>query len=225
MHIHYLFHSGFLAETANCYYVFDFYRGELPLLQKTKPVLVFSSHRHPDHYNQEIFNLLKRQGMEQITAVLSKDIPKEAYPQDVPVIRVTFHEQYDLPYGCQLKTLLSTDEGVAFLLRCPEGTLYHAGDLNDWVWAEESEQYNKQMTGSYRHEIDLLKDEKIDTAFLPLDPRQEKDYARGILYFLKQIKVGRIFPMHYWEQPEIITRFIHEYPQYREIIMYTEDYR
>ncbi|MGN0305916.1 MAG: MBL fold metallo-hydrolase [Lachnospiraceae bacterium] len=225
MNIHYLFHSGFLIETTHCYYLFDYYKGKLPSLQKDKPILVFSSHRHPDHYNPEIFSLLKAQGIEQITAVLSKDIPKRDYPQDIPVIRVTFHEQYQLPHGSRLKTLLSTDEGVAFLLYCDEGTIYHAGDLNDWVWAEESEQYNRQMTGSYRHEIDLLKNEAVDLAFLPLDPRQEKDYARGILYFLEKVKVQRVFPMHYWEQPKIINRFWNEYPQYEEITMYTEDYQ
>lgn len=76
-------------------------------------------------------------------------------------------------------------------MQCPEGNIYHAGDLNDWVWEGESEQYNKQMTGNYRHEIDLLNaylqendiNNMLDVAFLPLDPRQEQDYAKGMLYF------------------------------------------
>ena len=114
---------------------------------------------------------------------------------------------------------------MAFLVQCPEGNIYHAGDLNDWVWEEESEQYNKQMTGNYRHEIDLIQGEEIDLAFLPLDPRQGKDYARGILYFLKKVRVGKVFPMHYWEQPEVIKQFLSEYPEYREIIEYTEEYQ
>ncbi len=224
MKVKYIFHSSFLVETGLCYYIFDYYKGELPLLDKDKPVLVFSSHHHPDHYNPEIFTLLKQKGIQQITAVLSKDIPEHGYPSDIPVIKVTFHESYDLPCQSSLKTLLSTDEGVAFLLNCPEGKIYHAGDLNDWVWEEESEQYNKQMTGSYRHEVDLMQNENFDLAFLPLDPRQGKDYARGILYFLKKAKAKKVFPMHYWEQPEIIKQFVSEYPEYREMIEYTEEY-
>lgn len=225
MKVTYIFHSSFLVETDSCYYLFDYYKGKLPFLKKEKPVIVFSSHRHADHYDPHIFHLLKYVGVETITAVLSKDIPERDLPANIPVTRVTFHEEYLLPYETRLKTLLSTDEGVAFLVTCPEGCIYHAGDLNDWVWEEESERYNKQMTGSYRHEIDLLKGIHADIAFLPLDPRQEKDYSRGILYFLKQVKTDCVFPMHYWEQPEIITKFITEHPEYQEIIQYTEDFQ
>ena len=238
MNITYIYHSGFLVETADCYYLFDYYKGTLPALTPEKPIIVFASHNHHDHYNPEVFELLKAQGMQQITAVLAKDIPSKKYPQNINCIRATFHQTYELPHNTCIKTLLSTDAGVAFLLQCPEGTIYHAGDLNDWAWEGEPEQYNKQMTGSYRHEIDLLQkmlaEDSTDTesantnagmadvAFLPLDPRQEKNYARGILYFLKKINVKTIYPMHYWDKPEIMERFLKEYPEYHNIIKYTE---
>ena len=218
MQITYIYHSCFLAETADCYYLFDYYKGDLPMLNTYKPIMVFASHAHSDHYNEKVFDLLKEQGMKQVTAILSKDIPASRYPQDTDCIKVTFHETYQLPCDTLLKTLHSTDEGVAFLLQCPEGTVYHAGDLNDWVWAGESEQYNKQMTGSYRHEIDLIKNTAVDVAFLPLDPRQEKDYANGMLYFLKKVKVSTVYPMHYWEKPEIIDQFLAQYPEYKTVV-------
>ncbi len=242
LHVTYIGHSGFLVETADCYYIFDYYMGELPTLSKEKPVFVFASHAHPDHYNPAIFEKLAAQGIEQVTAVLSKDIPKKKYPTDftdnsanmatnsnstkVTVLTVTFHQEYDLAHETKLFTLLSTDKGVAFLLTCPYGTLYHAGDLNDWVWAGESDGYNRQMTGSYHHEIDLLKEylkgRTVDIAFVPLDPRQEKDYDRGMLYFLKKIPVNRVYPMHYWGKPAIIEKFSEENPQYADVIQDTE---
>lgn len=226
MKITYIYHSGFLVETADCYYVFDYYQGELPTLDPCRPILVFASHSHPDHYNPLIFQKLKEAGMEQITAVLSKDIPKRRYPSDTEILTVTFHQTYSLPYGGTLQTLHSTDRGVAFLITCPEGTFYHAGDLNDWTWEGESDQYNRQMTGSYRHEMGILKDAlaggTLDVAFLPLDPRQEKDYSRGMLYFLKKIPVKKVFPMHYWEKPKVIRQFLREYPDYGEVVQYTE---
>lgn len=225
MKVTYIFHSCFLVETSECYYLFDYYKGELPALKKEKPVLVFSSHQHADHYNAEVFSLLAQQGITAITAVLSKDISPRKHPKDTAVIRVACHQTYELPFHTTLRTLLSTDEGVAFLLRCPEGCIYHAGDLNDWVWAEESDEYNRQMTGSYRHEIDLIQGEKIDIAFVPLDPRQEKDTDRGMLYFLQKTEPIQVFPMHFWEQPECIHRFLEQYPQYRNQICYTPDYR
>ena len=223
MNINYIYHSGFLVETAECYYLFDYFKGSLPALKPDKPILVFASHNHQDHYNPDVFRLLKEQGMEDITAVLAKDIPNKRYPTaDITCIRAKAYQTYELGCHTIVKTLLSTDAGVAFLIQCPEGIIYHAGDLNDWVWEGELEQYNKQMTGSYRHEIgllrDMLADRAVDVAFIPLDPRQEKDYARGMLYFLKQIAVKEVFPMHYWEQPEIIGQFLEEYPQYGDIV-------
>lgn len=222
MKITYIYHSGFLIETNQCYYLFDYYKGDLPKLEPTKPILVFASHRHADHYNREIFELLKTEGMKKVYGVLSKDIPKRMYPEDIKVQTVTFHKEYELPCDTSLRTLLSTDEGVAFIIKCPEGTIYHAGDLNDWVWAGEGEQYNKQMTGNYRHEIQMLKDVPVTVAFLPLDPRQEKDYANGIRYFLENVEAGKVCPMHYWEKPQTITRFMEAYPEYKDKVLYTE---
>lgn len=220
MNVTYIAHSGFLVETRACYYLFDYYKGELPALDKQKRVLVFCSHAHHDHYNPRIFTLLWEQGVQQITAVLANDISRRRYPSgDVECIRVRHDESYELPCDTGLRTLLSTDSGVAFLLTCPEGTIYHAGDLNDWVWEGEPEQENRQMTGSYRHEIQKLKDICIDVAFVPLDPRQEKYYAEGMLYFLKTVKVKTVYPMHYWDKPEIIDRFLAEYPQYRDQVV------
>lgn len=46
MKITYINHSGFLVETENCYYVFDYYKGEMPRLDKSKEAIVFCSHFH-----------------------------------------------------------------------------------------------------------------------------------------------------------------------------------
>lgn len=224
MNIKYIYHSGFLVETADCYYLFDYYKGTLPNLKQDKPVLVFASHNHQDHYNPNVFELLREQGMQNITAVLAKDIPAKKYPSgDITCIRAKAYQTYEPGCHTTVKTLLSTDAGVAFLIKCPEGIIYHAGDLNDWVWEGEPEQYNRQMTGSYQHEINVLRDmlegKNVDVAFIPLDPRQEKDYAKGMLYFLKQIAVKKVFPMHYWEQPEVVERFLQSYPQYSSVIV------
>ena len=46
MKVTYINHSGFLIETRDCYYIFDYYKGELPHLDKEKEVIVFCSHPH-----------------------------------------------------------------------------------------------------------------------------------------------------------------------------------
>lgn len=88
-----------------------------------------------------------------------------------------------------------------------------------------SEQENRQMTGSYRHEIQLLTGKTIDVAFLPLDPRQEEYYAEGMRYFLEKIDVKAVYPMHYWGEPDIVDRFLSEYPEYQNIVKDTEHTR
>ena len=219
MKITYLHHSGFLVELASCCLIFDYYEKGLTQMPD-KPAIVFASHAHRDHYDPAVFSLVRP-----TLAVLSKDIPPHRRPEGVEVLPVAADRDYDLPFGIRLKTLRSTDAGVAFYLETPEGTIYHAGDLNEWVWAGEPEQYNRQMTGNYRHEIDKLRGLPVDCAFVPLDPRQEADYARGLTYVLKTLAPRQVFPMHYWGKPEIIDRFLSEYPQYKDDVNYTERHK
>ena len=224
MKIIYIHHSCFLIETPTCYYIFDYEKGYIPELEPTKPIFVLSSHGHHDHYNPEIFNILKSMRMQSIYAVLSDDI---SIPSKVDALSVSHGNDYELSLGQKLTTFASTDLGVAFLIEDQGKLIYHAGDLNDWVWEGEELSYNEQMTKDYREQIHLL-DEKldgreIDAAFVVLDPRQEKDYARGLCYFLEHIPVKKLYPMHYWGKPEIIDTFLKEYPEYESKIKRTEN--
>ena len=223
MEVTYIHHSSFLVETNLCYYLFDYEKGALPKLDVSKPILVLASHSHHDHYNSYVFSILKEMGMQNIQAVLSEDI---APPQSIDTLSVEPCREYTLCLGQKLTTYRSTDLGVAFLIEDGKELIYHAGDLNDWVWEGEDPSYNKQMTLDYRKQIDLLTRKlagrKIDCAFVVLDPRQEKDYERGMLYFLKQVNAKKILPMHYWKKPQIITQFLQEHPEYKDKIQITE---
>ena len=223
MKVTYIQHSCFLVETDGFYYLFDYEKGRLPEMDATKPIFVLSSHGHADHYNAEIFSLLNAFGMQHIRAILSEDI--EA-PENINVLRVAPEEKYDLGIQQTLFTFRSTDLGVAFLIEDHEQFIYHAGDLNDWVWEEESNSYNEQMTANYRKQINLLSEklqhQEIDVAFVVLDPRQEKDYDRGLCYFLEKISAKQVYPMHYWENPAIIKTFLYDHPEYKLQIQKTE---
>ena len=224
MKITYIYHSCFLVETDSCYYLFDYEKGTLPQLDETKPVIVLSSHGHYDHYNQEIFSVLDAAGMQNVYAILSEDIE---VPVDVNVLQVSPGKEYGLWFQQKLTTFQSTDLGVAFLIEDQEDLIYHAGDLNDWVWDEESDTDNAQMTANYREQIDLLLEKlaqrAIDVAFVVLDPRQEKDYDRGLCYFLEKIPVKQVYPMHYWGDPGIIDTFLQDHPEYTGQIQKTEN--
>ena len=226
MNVTYIHHSCFLVETQTCYYLFDYFQGSLPVLNPCKPIFVLASHRHSDHYQPAVFSLLKNLGMQRVHGVLSRDIPSRTVPEDIPRTVVSAGKRYTLPQGQAVSTFLSTDQGVAFLIQDGDQLFYHAGDLNDWVWEGEPDADNRQMTGSYRKQISLLSRQlqgrSLTAAFVVLDPRQEGDYDRGLLYFLDHIPCDCVYPMHYWEKPQIIDRFLREHPQYENRIMRTE---
>lgn len=223
MNITYIHHSGFLVETDRFYYLFDYEKGDLPQLDVTKPIFLLSSHSHGDHYNPEVFSLLRKAGMRTVRAVLSDDIE---VPGDVDTLSVAAGSEYRLGDRQTLTTFLSTDLGVAFLLEEEDFLIYHAGDLNDWVWDEETEDYNREMTASYRSQIRLLsetlKGRKVHAAFVVLDPRQEKNYDRGMVHFLENIDTDLVYPMHYWDDPGIIGTFLKDHPEYASRIQKTE---
>ena len=60
MKITYIHHSSFLVETEENYFLFDYFEGKLPQLKEDKPLLVFASHRHGDHFSPVIFELAGR---------------------------------------------------------------------------------------------------------------------------------------------------------------------
>ena len=133
-------------------------------------------------------------------------------------MRFGCNAHYEIEADFLVDTFHSTDAGVAYFVTCGEGKIYHAGDLHDWVFDSASERENRQMTGMYRHEIDKMKNISLDVAFVPLDPRQERRYADGILYFLQKVKAKQVYPMHFWSHCSIIDKFLAEYPEYADVI-------
>ena len=132
---------------------------------------------------------------------------EQSEEQSERTVYVTANKKYDFD-GIKVQTLHSTDEGVAFIVYMEDKVIYHAGDLNWWHWEEETESYNEQMRQDYQREIDKLKDIVIDIAFVPLDPRQENQYAWGMDYFMKHTHTKYVFPMHMWGDYEIYDRLM-----------------
>ena len=221
MKVTYLDHSGILVEIKDRYCIFDYYKGELPPLDKEKEVIVFCSHSHNDHYNPLIFDLLNQRRM-RYQAVLANDIIDENRLSKIKHSFVKPDECYQFDGGIQVETLLSNDSGVAFIVSTDEGMIYHGGDLNDWYWEGEPEEENRELRTIYHTEIGKIKGRHFDVAFVPLDPRLEEHYADGLLYFLENVDCDAVFPIHYWGEPAVIQRFIIEYPQYQYRIKNTE---
>jgi len=198
--IWYLYHSGFAVKTDTHFFIFDYYldspkghdldAGVIdPEEIKDLDVVVFVSHSHGDHYNPAIFDW--RKTIKRIRYVLSDDIITGE-----EVLMVSPGQEYNLD-GLSVTTLESTDLGVAFLIKADDFCIYHAGDLNDWYWNGERDEANFAMTQRYREQIDTLKGEKIDIAFIPVDPRLEDKSLRGIDYFMRTVGASLALPMHF----------------------------
>lgn len=220
----YIGHSGFWVEMEDACFLFDYYRGDLPEPDKGKKLFVFASHAHHDHYQRKIFEFQEK--VPRTFYVLSKDVKRDALKHGGKEENSWFvkPEQELEVEGCRIRTLRSTDEGTAFLIQYQGRSIYHAGDLNAWYWEEEGGDYVMMMRRNYEREIRKLSGESIDVAFVPVDPRLEGEYAKGLDFFMRQTRTKYVFPMHFWEDYGIFERLRKEgcTEEYRDRIMEIE---
>lgn len=208
MRVVYIGHSGFFIEGEGSCLLFDYYQGEIPKVPEGKKLYIFASHRHHDHFNPEIFRLDARAWFLGRDFSLSPGI-RAKYGMDEDIFRRCHRMKTDEEIaldGIYIRALRSTDEGAAFHVHLEGKNIYHAGDLNQWVWRED-EQYDKQMTADYLKEIGKLRGIAFDAAFLPVDPRQGEDFYLGADNFIRIHRPKAVFPMHLWEDYDTIRRF------------------
>ena len=228
MIVTYLDHSGFFIELEHTCLLFDYWQGPLPEPIPRKGLLAFASHSHHDHFTREIFAYGSR--WTHADYILGNDIRLSAKRKAEWELREeSLHRMgpdKDAVYqGVTIRTLRSTDAGVAFLVQAEGKTIYHAGDLNWWVWAGEPQADNDAMTAAFLAEMEKLKGVSIDLAFLTLDGRQEGDMLRGFDYCLRNLEIRRAVPMHsfgdYEPHRAILTDPISE-PYREKILLMTE---
>jgi hypothetical protein len=195
-------HSCFVLELEKCILVFDYYKGELPSFSRDKSIVIFVSHGHYDHYNESIFKLFK--GYEKVFYVISSDIKLEQ-KEEQKVYFVDPDQSLTIA-EMEIQTLKSTDEGVAFIVRTEEKSIYHAGDLNWWHWNGEPDDWNQAMEKAYKTEIGKIKGYQFDVSFVPLDSRLEDKYAWGLAYFAENTCSRYMFPMHFFGNYSVIKR-------------------
>ena len=191
MRVTYLGHSGFLLEMEDALFLFDYYQGSLPEMDPEKTLFVFVSHVHYDHYNPDILKL--RRQRQNIWYLFSDDVPMP--DEQKQVIRLSPEEERRVN-GIRVRTLPSTDEGVAFWIEYQGIVIYHAGDLNWWHWEGEPDEQNAWHDKAFHEELERIRGRFFDAAFVPLDPRQEENAWWGFVDFLNACRCDNVFPMH-----------------------------
>ncbi|WP_100065387.1 MBL fold metallo-hydrolase [Miniphocaeibacter massiliensis] len=238
INVTYIHHSCFTIETKDYLFIIDYYKGDLPKPILGKKTIFIATHSHKDHFSKKIFDY---GNFKENIYILSKDIVelykdeniiylnnpnsdnnvdidtmKKLWGQDNVFIldkdeKFTYHDIDFYAYG-------STDRGISILIELPYLTFYHAGDLNEWTWPEDSVDEKEKMRKDFRKEVDKINSEQVDVAFFPVDPRLKENYDKGVSYFLETVSPEMLFPMHLWGKFEFSKKLKEEYSDiYTEI--------
>lgn len=221
--VFYIFHSSFVIESKDSIFIFDFYKfpdkkNDLRqranflsdfIKRKEKKVFVFSSHSHSDHFSEEVLDWAKIN--ENIIYIFSNDIKK--YEQK-NIIYVKENDKLKIK-NIKIKVYGSTDLGVSFYLSLKENNkninIFHSGDLHLWHWEDDTLEEEKEMREKYLSILNKIKKEnldKLDFAFVPVDPRLGKNTFEGVEIFNNFLNPKYIVPIHFQEDYLVINNLL-----------------
>ena len=211
----YIFHSGFCLEMEHSILVFDCWLDPAEVmpqkLQIQKPMYVFSSHFHEDHFTKDIFSW--KSFKSDITYILSKDILKHRRAKkedaDAWLAKGAVWQDEHL----KVTATGSNDSGVSWIVETEGRTIFHAGDLNNWYARFLTDDYQGGNIISQEFgEVNPGREEKLllgelkdiqkitnhfDLVMFPVDGRIGNGYTRGARQFIERFKVGLLVPMHF----------------------------
>lgn len=236
----FLGHSGFYIELPNAILLFDWYKGDLPVIDKNKPLYIFISHIHNDHFRWDVFNLANNQPHAEI--FLGYDHQNEQinkYLDELPeklqdCISCFDGEQklFSDDNQVEVLTLRSTDIGVAFIVKISGKTFFHAGDLFLWkrprdmyeswrtsillqhigAMVETYDEFSERCENEFFAYTEQLRNNSIDYAMLPMDPRFGDAAEKTIIRYMDISDIKCWSPMHLWEKYDYIDTFLTALP-------------
>lgn len=216
----YICHSCFLLDTPDCAVVFDYWKDPtaedsahprfLDTIPPDKPFYVVVSHHHKDHFVKEIFDWKRR--FCNIHYILSADVARHVRhilradslyngvkldAADYTVMRPG--DTFSGP-DITVRAFGSTDTGNSYVADIAGLTVFHAGDLNAWIWKDESTQAEVvEAVHAYSRILKEIASEfpTLDIAMMPVDSRIGTDYFTGASMLVRSIDVRHFFPMHF----------------------------
>lgn len=217
----YIFHDCFVYEDEAVVIVFDFWKDPLdngnaenpPLLDlfkvdKAKYVVV--SHHHKDHFTRRIF--LWQKMFPDLNYIVSADVYRTVKymfredsvyggfrPDASKVTVLKPGERYEDGI-LTVEAFGSTDIGNSYAVESQGRKVFHAGDLNAWLWLDEStEKEVREAREQYEKIVADIKSryERFDLVMFPVDSRIGREYWWGAGYFVRQILTDLFVPMHF----------------------------
>lgn len=218
----YIYHDCFMLETSHAVMIFDYWKdpfGNLPqsenprLLEEINPekrVYIILSHHHKDHFNRKVFTWAKE--FHHINFIISKDIFRAAsfmlksgghysgYRPPLTSIHVLSPGEIYEDDVLSVRAFPSTDIGNSYAVEICGLKIFHAGDLNAWLWLDEStEKEIETARNDFNRIIQQIQDvtSDFDVAMFPVDSRLGRQYWWGAKHFVDSFNVKLFVPMHF----------------------------
>jgi len=197
--------------------VFDYFRDDPPDGQRRvieagvmqaelladRPTIVLVSHGHADHYNPVIFKW-RREADQKIAFVVDKGV---RLPSGATAKRLSPGGTCDV-LGAKVTAYPSTDLGCSFLVEVDGLSIFHAGDLNFWHWAEHSSAAEVSAAkAAFLAALEPMKGKAIDLAFFPVDGRLGAKAGLGAAHFAAAFCPRVLVPMHFTGHEDYARRF------------------
>ena len=205
MKLIYIYHSGFAIVGDDITIILDYWKdpaGVIPgLLRNKGSIYVMASHFHPDHFVPEI--LKWKEMRPDIKYILSKDILRHHRAQKEDALFMAKGAVYK-DDKISVQAFGSTDIGVSWYIETEGKRIFHAGDLNNWHWADEcTKEESMKFEMAYLGELkDICKVVKVlDLAMFPVDIRLGGEYMRGPRQFIDSVPTKLFAPMHFSANP------------------------
>lgn len=207
MKLTYIFHSGFAVSGERITLIIDYFKDSAAqegvvqaiLREQRGPLYVLCTHGHVDHFNPEILHWKK--DYPDIHYIFSDDIRLNGQANAREAVFLTPGGRYR-DRLVTVEAFGSTDLGVSFLIEAEDRRIFHAGDLNNWHWREESTvEESQEYENHYLNELIPIERavSQLDLALFPVDSRLGPDYMLGAEQFIDRVPTAVFAPMHFGE--------------------------
>lgn len=166
---------------------------------------VFISHGHDDHLHDDLTTVTG--AARSVRYIFSDDVEElrpEAIPSDGEVLIVEPDETYFFD-DMTIKTRMSNDLGVAFLVTDGDFRFYYGGDLAKWIWESASPQ-EAAFTERFFHEtMERVREFGPHVAFSNVDGRLPN--LAGGVEACRMISAPCFVPMHTFGDTTLLGGF------------------
>ena len=207
MNVEYVNDNGYIVETKQAVYVFDYVDGMLPghYLRQKKPLVFLVTIDHPRHFSQGIFSYDK-------TIIVPYDMGFTPFRK---VFMMEPHEMIHLGFA-KIHSFPTLGKGVSYLIEEEDHKVFYAGNLNLWQYKERKKDSTiKKAREAFRDIVkEVISFAPLDALIFPVNPEIGDDYDEGARYAIVALSPRKFFPTQFEELSNIksFMKWAKEFP-------------